>query len=59
MMREKKIKGKKRHIPVDAQGLLMCAIIHPAHSDASGHLFRSDPATDSGTSGHLGSSTVG
>ncbi|MGD0635665.1 MAG: transposase, partial [Beijerinckiaceae bacterium] len=26
----KKIKGKKRHILVDTQGLLMQAIVHPA-----------------------------
>jgi hypothetical protein len=26
----KKIKGKKRHILVDTQGLLMCAIVHAA-----------------------------
>ena len=27
----KKIKGKKRHILVDTQGLLMAAIVHPAN----------------------------
>ncbi len=27
----KKIKGRKRHILVDTQGLLMAAIIHPAN----------------------------
>jgi hypothetical protein len=26
----KKIKGKKRHLLVDTQGLLMCAIVHAA-----------------------------
>ena len=25
-----KIKGKKRHLPVDTQGLLLCAIVHAA-----------------------------
>jgi transposase len=30
MMGGKKIKGKKRHILVDTQGLLMHAIVHPA-----------------------------
>ena len=36
----KKIKGKKRHILVDTQGLLMAAIVHPANiQDRDGGLL--------------------
>jgi transposase len=39
---EKKVKGKKRHILVDAHGLLMHAIVHPADNqdrDGSGFVL--------------------
>ena len=31
MMREKKIKGIKRHFLVDVMGLLICIVVHVAH----------------------------
>ena len=61
----KKVKGKKRHVPVDTQGLLMQAILHAAHVQdrdggvlLMGSLFGLDPLRGSSPSCSSSTPTV-